>query len=658
VNQGATGNGGNLTIDTNSLRLENGGLISASTFGEGNAGNLTVRAAQEIVLRGSALFANVNQGATGNGGNLTIDTNSLRLENGGLISASNFAEITSKKVNSGDLTINTHSLLLENEGVILTNNLGSGFVGDLTINAHNIEFNQPSTGIQASTDSEKDGSNITINTGSLRLIDGAQIQAITRSSGNVGDLNINAQNIELVGVDPIRGNSSSGIFIDAAVSRDGNVVSSGNGGNINIKTDNLRLIDGAQINASTSGTGNAGSLTINAQNIELVGTNQINKEVSNASSSLRTSTNGQGDGDSIRITTSSLQVIDGAEISAASKIDENRPQIGIDRSQLGKIGNIEITANTVNLIDGGKITVESQSPRQPLSNNQITINAGRINLDRGASITTEAKASQGANITINLDDRLVFRRNSSISATSGSTEVNGSGGDITIKSPFILTVPSNNEITANAFQGTGGNINITSNAILGYPQYLKITASSQRGLDGIVTFNNLVTNLNPGIVEAPITPIDATALVTQNVCAIAASGSSFVAKGKGGIPPSPTDLLDSQRPIVEWTSRPQGNLETRVTTRSRVTSEEEETAINANESDVDKNAHRYADPEGIVVVRARREDEPLVIQQARGWIKKTDGTIVLTAYPTETTSGHSSVLTPPNCSIPTSRNGE
>jgi large exoprotein involved in heme utilization and adhesion len=44
VNRRAVGNSGNVNITTDSLRITNGAQLSASTFGEGNAGNVDVRA--------------------------------------------------------------------------------------------------------------------------------------------------------------------------------------------------------------------------------------------------------------------------------------------------------------------------------------------------------------------------------------------------------------------------------------------------------------------------------------------------------------------------------------------------------------------------------------------------------------------------------------
>ena len=47
------GNGGNVTIDTANLTLENGASrISADTYGKGNAGNVAIQATQGVNVRG------------------------------------------------------------------------------------------------------------------------------------------------------------------------------------------------------------------------------------------------------------------------------------------------------------------------------------------------------------------------------------------------------------------------------------------------------------------------------------------------------------------------------------------------------------------------------------------------------------------------------
>ncbi|MFM5962169.1 MAG: S-layer family protein, partial [Dolichospermum sp.] len=87
------------TIDTSTLTLEKGGFISACTCGKGDAGNIAIKATEGVTV-GGELTSRVNDKAVGNGGSITIDTSTLTLEKGGIISAS-----TSGKGNAGKIEI-------------------------------------------------------------------------------------------------------------------------------------------------------------------------------------------------------------------------------------------------------------------------------------------------------------------------------------------------------------------------------------------------------------------------------------------------------------------------------------------------------------------------------------------------------------------------
>ncbi|MFM6272668.1 MAG: hypothetical protein ACKPFA_40285, partial [Dolichospermum sp.] len=93
------GDGGDITIDTATLTLEKGGFINALTNGKGNAGNIAIQATQGVNV-GGGLTSGVTDTAQGNSGGITIDTATLTLENGGYISAS-----TSGKGNAGKIEI-------------------------------------------------------------------------------------------------------------------------------------------------------------------------------------------------------------------------------------------------------------------------------------------------------------------------------------------------------------------------------------------------------------------------------------------------------------------------------------------------------------------------------------------------------------------------
>ncbi|MFM6251204.1 MAG: hypothetical protein ACKPEQ_19000, partial [Dolichospermum sp.] len=93
------GNSGGITIDTSTLTLENGGYISADTYGKGDAGKIEIQVTEGVTV-GGALNSRVTATAVGNSGGITIDTSTLTLEKGGFISAGIFG-----KGNAGNIEI-------------------------------------------------------------------------------------------------------------------------------------------------------------------------------------------------------------------------------------------------------------------------------------------------------------------------------------------------------------------------------------------------------------------------------------------------------------------------------------------------------------------------------------------------------------------------
>ncbi len=93
------GNAGSIEITTGSLSLTNGAEITASTFGEGNAGTVTVNAFDTISADGessggfaSGIFSTVAETGTGDAGGINLTTGNLTLTKGGVINASTFGE--------------------------------------------------------------------------------------------------------------------------------------------------------------------------------------------------------------------------------------------------------------------------------------------------------------------------------------------------------------------------------------------------------------------------------------------------------------------------------------------------------------------------------------------------------------------------------------
>ncbi|MGB6301964.1 MAG: hypothetical protein WBF90_38140, partial [Rivularia sp. (in: cyanobacteria)] len=174
----------NIIVDTATLRLENGGVISSSTSSNSNAGNIIVNATDFVEIQGRGLrnFPSVITSASrpldettrqffglpdivsGNSGSVTINTPQLRIENGGLINL-----ISEGLGKSGSVEVNADSIILNNEG-----------------------------GITIETDDD-DAGNIQLNTNILQINNGI-INASTSGSGNGGDININAtESVEVNG---------------------------------------------------------------------------------------------------------------------------------------------------------------------------------------------------------------------------------------------------------------------------------------------------------------------------------------------------------------------------------------------------------------------------------------------------------------------------
>ncbi len=134
---GATGNAGNISITSKALSLTNGSVINAGTAGNGNAGNVTISATEVSIDgvdsngNPSAVVSQVAPEAKGNGSSISITSNSLSLTNGGEIDASTFG-----KGNAGNVTITaTDSISLTNGGIISASTSGKGNAGNVTITA-------------------------------------------------------------------------------------------------------------------------------------------------------------------------------------------------------------------------------------------------------------------------------------------------------------------------------------------------------------------------------------------------------------------------------------------------------------------------------------------------------------------------------------------
>jgi filamentous hemagglutinin family protein len=515
VDENSIGNGGDIDITANTLRLSGGAQLASLTRGQGNAGNVRIRTGDRVILNGAPtnILSRVNPEAIGQGGNIIIRTETLRVTNGAQLTAT-----TRGLGDAGNLRITARDRAIF-DGEFRTDNF----------QAASGAFSRVSSGAIGR------GGNITIRSGTLRVTNGAFLVTSTSSDGDAGNLTLIARDrVSFDGVDQA-GNPSaafSGVSPNATAGSDG--------GNITIRTRELDLTQGAELSAATQGQGNAGNIEIVAgDRIRLSGTRSFldeNDQTEVVPSRVLTTVEpgATGNGGNILIAASSLE-LDQGELTASTEGQ-------------GIAGNITIqSADRVALV-GGTIATAVLADSAGQGGN-IAIEADQLTLADNAQISAATVRNSGGSIS--LDNNLLFlRQGSQISTSAGTAQAGGNGGNINIASALVVAVPQDNsDITANAFTGRGGNIAIETQSILGLevnnlPDRLpisEINASSQAGINGTVTINS--PDVDPLEETAELPTVLSAPPLAQGCDAQDSQTGSFVNTGRGGVPPSPTDPL-------------------------------------------------------------------------------------------------------------------
>ncbi|MGK7923791.1 MAG: filamentous hemagglutinin N-terminal domain-containing protein [Spirulina sp.] len=270
------GKGGKIDLRlSDNLVLRQGSSISAATTGTGDAGDVQVQA-NSVLVDGSSI-----EGTTlsGSGGNISLQASDrLQVTNGGNITASSLGT-----GNAGDVQVQANSVLVDggsikattlsggggnvsfqvgdrlevtNGGNITVSSLGTGNAGDLRVQANSIRLERGN--LIASTRSGE-GGNITLQLSELLLMRrGSLISAEAGGTGNGGNITINAP------------------FIVAVPWENSDIIANafeGNGGNINITTLGIfgleyrdRLTEFSDISASSE-FGVSGTVTISNPNV-------------------------------------------------------------------------------------------------------------------------------------------------------------------------------------------------------------------------------------------------------------------------------------------------------------------------------------------------------------------------------------------------------
>lgn len=532
-NSGST-TGGDIRLVAPEISL--GGNVAANSFGTGDSGSLEFEAdnlrtnQSSIFTDNSSLLALLVTGmpifGTGNSGPVSINVTGDVLIDFTFLGTN--STVFSDEVDAGDVEINANNLTLI--GGVATS-VGSlvriaGDAGDVTINVQDSISVEDGAQIISTAPAGTFGNSgtININTGILSLTDGGGILNSFFGTGDAPGQQINVVATESITIDgaieTVDLATGQNIILPSGIVSEVFTGGVGQGGTINVTTPVLQVTDGATITASTDGDGDAGNININATQ--------------------------------------------SATFDGTSSIDGGATQIGVTAgpNTTGVAGLLTISTPFLQVLNGAEITAETEGGIGAGGN--ININADEVRLENQGLITAETVNTDGGNITFDVESLLLLQNESNITATAGTAEGFGDGGNITIITPdgFIVALEDeNSDIMANAFLGDGGNIDITAQGIFGInfqetlTPFSDITASSEFGLQGSVTIETPDVDPSDDLAALPVDVVDASRLVGQGCGAgtsdIATALGEFTITGRGGLPPTP-EQVTSQSSLAEW----------------------------------------------------------------------------------------------------------
>lgn len=423
----ADGRGGDIVVSTPTLEIRDSGGITSATFGAGNAGNIEIDVGELALGHFGSISASSGVDATGAGGNVRIRA-------------------------SGAVSVATGPF-----GGILANTFGPGRGGSITIEAGRVDLLDGL--VTATTNGPGDGGSITIRADERVTIDSGRllggVHGDSFGSGRGGDIFIAAPRLEIRrggGISAAAAGSGPGgsirVEADVAILEAGGLIRNyttgeGRGGTVDIRAGEIALQEGSRILAFSSGTGTGGDVILRGDRaIRIVGEGE-----GSSSTGVVASSEGPGQGGSVRIATPNLEISDSGYVFAGALASGPGGSILIDAGDvtLSRLGFIDVAsyasgpAGRLDLNATGTVTVTGAGEQFVTgisggssgsgAGGALAIRAPRVVVDDGAVVASIARGEgRGGAITIEAEE-VVIRGGAAITASSLDA---GRAGDIAI----------------------------------------------------------------------------------------------------------------------------------------------------------------------------------------------------------------------------------
>ncbi|WP_204154262.1 filamentous hemagglutinin N-terminal domain-containing protein [Leptolyngbya sp. CCY15150] len=450
------GSGGSINITAPIIEILDGANLSTSTFGNGGAGDIDLTSSNRFVMRQGEIFSSLTEDSRGDGGTIRISSFTVSISSRSQLSSS-----TAGQGNAGDIQVSSGGRV----------DLGRG---------SSIITSVEESGIGA-------GGNIEINTSILNLLDGGQLNASTSGQGDAGNIVISASDRVRFQGGRIRNNNN---FFDSGAATQVQPTGIGQGGNVIITTPSLFITDGASISTGTAGTGSAGNIIISASDRVVFRGLDDEAQVSSSAVSLVTES-GVGDGGNIEITSPSLRVLSGAQLTASTFSTGNSGNIivsasdrvifrgtatdgvitssaasAVEEGGVGQGGNIEITAPILHILGGAQLNASTSGVGNAgeiriVSTSQTHLDGvGAGGFSSGLfGLATTTATGQSGQITV-LSPSLIIANGAMINAR---TDNNQQGGNVRFDVDQVRLQGGGQVISSTSGAGRAGNIFVDAN---------------------------------------------------------------------------------------------------------------------------------------------------------------------------------------------------
>lgn len=389
----SSGKSGDIDIETRGLVVRNGGMIRAGTGGLGDGGDIRVRT-ETLEMRDAGVLYTPAFGGTGDAGAIDVEAKSIVFSNENYpgYATGMLSQASSPGTgDAGDIRVRTDSLEIAPGTEISTATWYTGKSGNIEIDVTgeasirgtrdlNPWGDHITTGVFANTFGSGRGGSISFGADSLEMTTRASIEALTGwwGSGDAGNIHLDVRHLDIKDGSLVNSSTLYGWGADSGqvtvvadtiditgpesseepFGRDSTGITTvtgewgGDGGDIHIETGALNMGGRGIITASSYGAGLGGDIHVDAGDVNLLDGSSI------TASALST-----GDGGNVNVRATNVTVsgvhpepytsITGDELLAPSGIGS---QAG---TSTGDAGAVHVTAEKVEILDGGRVTAET-----------------------------------------------------------------------------------------------------------------------------------------------------------------------------------------------------------------------------------------------------------------------------------------------------------